>query len=370
MALYMEKKKILVAMSGGVDSSVSAALLKQEGHDVSGAFIRTWYPEWLNCDWRKERQDAMRACAHLGIPFTTVDLSKEYKEEVIDYMIAEYSKGRTPNPDVMCNKSVKFGAFLAWTLESGYEMIATGHYARLRRENPNEKFKMTNTQLLAGVDEQKDQSYFLWTITQDILKHTLFPIGKYKKGDVRKLAKSFDLHNAEKKDSQGLCFIGHVDIREFLKHYIDVSDGDVLNEEGNVIGSHEGALMYTIGQRHGFEVTKKTPDSGPYYVVSKDIDANTLTVSESFKTDDIHTVSEIVLEDINWIEESPQKEKTYGGRIRYRQVLQDCTISENLVTFSSSQRGVSSGQSVVIYDAEVCMGGGVISRSRNAHYMD
>ncbi|MBU1557909.1 tRNA 2-thiouridine(34) synthase MnmA [Patescibacteria group bacterium] len=355
------KKKVYVGLSGGVDSSVSAALLKEQGYDVTGVFIKVWQPEFVKCNWREDRLDAMRVCAKLDIPFKDLDLEDEYKKEVFDYMIREYKEGRTPNPDVMCNKSIKFGGFLKWALEEGADYIATGHYARVE---DGEKIKM-----LAGVDNNKDQTYFLWTITQERLKHVFFPIGDLEKPEVRKIAKKFDLLTAEKKDSQGLCFVGMVEMRDFLKLFLPEKRGDVLSEKGEIIGYHDGAYYYTLGQRHGFIITEKTPDDKPRFIVGKDVNKNILIVSD--KTgEQIKRVSdgkEIEISNINWISgQEPSLDKKYQARIRYRQPLQDCKISRGLasgemvVIFDEVQKAISSGQSLVVYDGEECLGGGVI----------
>lgn len=351
-------------MSGGVDSSLSAFLLKEKGYDITGVFIKVWHPDFLECDWKKERNDAMRICAQLNIPFLTFDFEKEYKKEVADYMIEEYKKGRTPNPDVMCNKNIKFGAFLNKAKEMGADMIATGHYARLGRENTGTKTQ--NTKLLAGVDKEKDQSYFLWTLNQEQLKHTLFPVGGLEKSEVREIAKKNGLITAEKKDSQGVCFIGKIQMKEFLKNFIDEKKGNVLNEKGEIVGHHEGAFFYTIGQRHGFKITKKKPDEKPYYIISKNIDDNTITVSESSeKESSLFNSDKVEIQNINWISENkPDKNKKYLGRIRYRQLLQRCSVKyeneKTFVIFEEKQRAVALGQSVVLYDEEECLGGGVV----------
>ena len=266
------KGKVFVGLSGGVDSSVSAALLKEHGYEVVGVFIKVWQPPFLECTWKEDRLDAMRVAAQLDIPFMTFDLEKEYKESIVDYMVAEYKAGRTPNPDVMCNKTIKFGAFLEKAKEMGADFVATGHYAQ-NVEKDGEQY------LLKGNDNEKDQSYFLWTLTQAQLKYILFPIGEHKKSEVRKLAEKFDLITATKKDSQGLCFIGKLDMKDFLKEFIEEKRGDVLNTDGAVIGYHDGAVYYTLGQRRGFIITQKTPEDIPYYVVAKDIEQNTITVS-------------------------------------------------------------------------------------------
>src|SRR3989344_1546555 len=231
----MRKKIVFVGLSGGVDSAVSAALLKKAGFEVVGVFIKTWHPEFLECNEEEERRDAMRVAAHLDIPFLTFDLEKIYKKEVADYMIAEYKAGRTPNPDVMCNKEVKFGAFLKKAILMGADFVATGHYARVAQvksvkykvKSKNSKLSTFNLQLSTGCDSTKDQSYFLWTLNQKQLSKIIFPIGHLKKTEVRKLAKKFKLPVAEKKDSQGICFLGAVDLKNFLKHYIEEKRGEV-----------------------------------------------------------------------------------------------------------------------------------------------
>ncbi len=380
-----KKKRVFVGMSGGVDSSVSALLLKKAGYNVTGVFIKVWQPEFFECTWRQDRLDAMRVCAKLDIPFITLNLEDEYKKEVVDYMIEEYKRGRTPNPDVMCNKYVKFGGFFDWAIEQGADYVATGHYARVK----NIKSK---TAMLAGEDKNKDQTYFLWTLTQKQLSKTLFPIGDIDKPEVRKLAEKYSLSTAIKKDSQGLCFIGKIDIKDFLKNYIKEKKGNVLDENGNVIGEHDGAFYLTVGQRHGFHITQmnadKTPvkskgnltgqaqihaDVGPYYIISKDIKNNTIIVSQDPKKL-LENENKIVrLEKINWtLGEIPDLSKKYSARIRYRQPLEECVIREvpDLrhgvdrifeLYFTKSQKAITPGQSAVIYDGEVCLGGGIIA---------
>jgi tRNA-specific 2-thiouridylase len=357
------KKKVFVGLSGGVDSSVSAALLKEAGYDVIGAFIRVWNPDWLPCEWREERRDAMRVAAHLDIPFITIDLQEEYKKYVADYMLEEYKKGRTPNPDVMCNKEIKFGSFLKKARELGADYIATGHYAQATNE------KSGIVTLHEGEDDNKDQSYFLWTLTQEELKHVLFPVGHLQKEKVRKLAKKFNLPTADKKDSQGICFIGKVDMKEFLSHYIESTPGNVLDESSNIIGTHDGALFYTIGQRHGFSVDHKSSHESPYYIVDKSLEKNVLVVSQKNTPEKIlHGVHEVELSNINWVSgNSPDPLKKYGARIRYRQHKQECKLetgSTIKIIFKEPQQGVSIGQSLVLYDGETCLGGGIIEKTK------
>ena len=350
-------KKVFVGLSGGVDSSVSAALLKNQGYDVTGVFIKVWQPDFLECTWKEDRLDAIRVAAHLDIPFMTLDLEKEYKESVANYLVEEYKAGRTPNPDVMCNKTIKFGAFLKKALELGADYVATGHYSR------NIFNKETGSyELHTGVDANKDQSYFLWTLTQERLEHILFPIGEYEKPRVREMAKKFGLLTATKKDSQGLCFVGKLDMKEFLKHFIPEKRGDVLNEKKEIIGYHDGAQFYTIGQRHGFIITKKTPEDIPYYIVGKDIENNKIIVSHKKNDFLSREKKEIVLTNTNWIAEEPPK-NCLSARIRYRQPLQKCIIKnedDKFVLEFNEPQIVDSGQSAVLYDGSLCLGGGII----------
>ena len=354
------KRRVFVGMSGGVDSSVSAALLKRAGYDVTGVFIKVWQPDWIECNWREERLDAMRAAAHLEIPFVTLDLEKEYKEGVIDYMIREYAAGRTPNPDVMCNREVKFGAFWKWASEQGADFIATGHYAQVSKDS-------TGCHMYVSADANKDQTYFLWTLTHTDLEHVLFPVGGMTKDEVRAAARRFKLPNSEKKDSQGLCFIGKVDVKEFLKHYIQAVPGKVLDEAGRDIGDHPGALLFTIGERHGFTVTKKTPEDAPYYVIGKDVAANTITVSNKKTDTGMTTDPGIRLERLSWTNAQLQPGEKVLARTRYREPLQKAVyVKEGVVRFDSAHENVTPGQSLVMYrdsgrDGIECLGGGIIA---------
>ncbi len=364
------KKKVFVGLSGGVDSAVSAALLLRDGYDVTGVYIKVWQPDWIECNWKEERRDAMRVAAHLGIPFVTLDLVKEYKQGVIDYMIKEYSLGRTPNPDVMCNREVKFGGFWKWAKAHGADFIATGHYARVLpvdTKNINYK-KVGYYSMLAGVDKNKDQSYFLWTLNQNDLPHVLFPVGHLLKPKVRKLATKFGLPNSDKKDSQGLCFIGKVDVKEFLKHYVKTKKGSVLDEDGKVIGIHPGTLLFTIGERHGFTITSKGPNDKAYYVIDKDMKKNTITVSRSLKSNRVNNgevgspkVASIKITRTNWVRSAPAIKEDVMIRIRYRQPLVKATI-KNISTLLLEEKidAVTPGQSLVVYKDEECLGGGVI----------
>ncbi len=357
-ACLERSRRVYVAMSGGVDSSVAAAMLKKQGYDITGVFVKGWYPEGGVCGWKEERRDAVRVAAKLGIPFLTFDFSKEYEKEIITYMKREYSANRTPNPDVMCNKYIKFGLFLKESLKRGADYIATGHYVRrLEIGFPNGNHI---SKLLQAKDKNKDQSYFLWTLTQEQLKYCFFPIGDYKKPDVRKMAGKFGLSTAEKRDSQGLCFVGEINFALFLRKIISKKEGEIRTPDGKVIGKHDGSHFYTIGQRHGFGVSNKAP----YYVVGKDLKNNVLIVAEK-KDEKKFYKKEVTIGSTNWISGVPAPNKKYSARIRYRQPLQKCrlaVINSDSATFhfDASQRAVTSGQSLVLYSGRQMLGGGII----------
>lgn len=358
-----EKLKVYVGMSGGVDSSVSATLLKKQGYDVTGVFIKVWQPPFFEgCTSKEDRLDAMRVCAKIGIPFITLDLEKEYKKDVVDYMIEEYRNGRVPNPDVMCNKYVKFGAFYEFAMKNGADLIATGHYAD-KRELKTKNGK-TKYELLIPKDTEKDQTYFLWTIGQEQLSKTIFPIGKFKKEEVRKMAKKYDLATASKKDSQGLCFIGKIEMKDFLSNFITSKIGDLTDINGNVIGSHDGAIFYTLGQRHGFNVNNLSNNQKPLYVVSKNIVTNTVVVADQFVENGNYVAKHVNLKDFNMISGEDIKKISCHCKYRYRQKLTKCglTVSDGEVevSFEKPQIRLSSGQSVVFYKDGVCIGGGIV----------
>ena len=342
------KKKVFIGMSGGVDSSVSALLLKNKGYDVTGVFIKAWQPDFIECTWKEDRLDAMRVAALIDIPFVTLDLEKEYKEGVIDYMIEEYRKGNTPNPDVMCNREIKFGAFYAWVkMQDKDAYIATGHYA-----------EHDETSLIKSKDDSKDQTYFLWTITKDIVKNILFPIGAMEKSQVRELARDYNLPVSDKKDSQGLCFVGTIDIKSLLKNYIQESNGNVITEEGEVIGKHTGVMFFTIGERHGFTITKKSTSDTPYFIISKNLDTNAITVSHTPPREDIGEI--ITLEKMNWTH-ALQKGDIYEARARYRAPLTRVEVlDDSHVRVLEDTLTKVKGQSLVLYDGVRCIGGGII----------
>jgi tRNA-specific 2-thiouridylase len=342
-------KKVSVGLSGGVDSAVSAALLQEEGYDVTGVFIRIaldGYP----CSAGVDKIDAMRVAAHLKIPFIEIDLSKEYKDEVFRHTIGEFAKGRTPNPDTLCNQKIKFGHFYDFVMRSGADFVATGHYAQIKNE-----------ELFAGGDANKDQSYFLWMVLQEHLQHTLFPVGHLQKSEVRALAEKFGLPNAARKDSQGLCFLGDISIEDMLKREVTTQEGNVLDESGEVVGTHKGATVYTLGQRHGFLLHEHSTHTKPHYVIAKDVTQNTITVSTSrFPTQ--FTKTEITLSDTNWI--GNIEDGVYDARYRYHGALikTDLHVDKNLATLHAPHY-VPEGQSLVIYKEDRCLGGGSVDKS-------
>lgn len=351
-------KTVFVGLSGGVDSSVAAQRLLDQGYFVVGVFIKVWHPDFLECNWEQERLDAMRVAAKLNIPFLTCDAEQAYKDDVADYFISHYKEGLTPNPDVMCNKYVKFGAFLDFAFSHGADYIATGHYAQVKQNTDGE------FQLLRGVDQNKDQSYFLWTLTQEQLSKTLLPVGNSEKPVIRKEADHAGLITASKKDSQGICFLGHVDIADFLSHYVDLKEGDVLDHAGTVIGKHKGALVYTAGQRHGFTISKQDSERTPMYVHSRNLQTNTITVSSSKPVKETQSI--LTLVNMNYISWKPKLNDLIELQTRYRQKpvkAEVVEIQNNKLVLKYAQEAeeVSMGQSCVLYDGIQCLGGGIIA---------
>lgn len=344
---------VYVGLSGGVDSSVTAALLKQQGCKVVGVYMKNWSQDLpgLVCPWKEDYQDAKRVAVQLGIDFKMFDFQKEYRQKVVDYMVAEYQAGRTPNPDIMCNQEVKFKLFLEACLEDGADLIATGHYARAR-----------DGQLLTAANADKDQTYFLYRVTEDALRHSLMPIGDFKtKAEVRAIAKKLGLATADKKDSQGICFVGQIGIRDFLLHELGPQKpGDIIDQNGSVIGQHDGAIFYTLGQRHGLNVGGGLP----YYVTGKDMKKN-----EVYVTTDLDDTSlwhkQLKLRDVHWINGEPDLTKKYQVRTRYRAPLVEAELkkaeSEWRVSLAEQVRAVTPGQSAVIYDGDRVLGGGVVA---------
>ncbi|MBI5456549.1 tRNA 2-thiouridine(34) synthase MnmA [Candidatus Kaiserbacteria bacterium] len=346
-------KTVFVGLSGGVDSAVSAALLKEAGYTVVGCFIKIWQPEFIECTWKEDRLDAMRVCAALDIPFQEIDLSNEYGDEVIGDMIEGYKRGITPNPDILCNSRIKFGHFARWAFEHGADIIATGHYARI--EKNEEEYR-----LLRGRDMNKDQSYFLWQLKRDDLKKILFPVGSLTKSEVRAHAARFSLPVAAKRDSQGLCFVGGITLPEFLRRYMRVEQGDLFNEQGKKIGMHEGAVLYTLGQRHGFTVKHAKSDEVPYFVIATDIVNNTITVSRD-KMGAART--ELTLHASNHLQAASKNTFRAEAQVRYREpaVAADFeNIGDTMRVHLQEKKIAAPGQSLVMYEGERVLGGGII----------
>lgn len=345
-------KRVFVGMSGGVDSSVTAALLKQQGYSVTGVYMKNWSQDLPghHCPWKEDYQDAKRVAVQLGIDFKMYDFQKEYKHKVVEYMIDEYKAGRTPNPDIMCNQEVKFKLFLNTALSEGADFIATGHYSRVVDGN-----------LMVGLDNNKDQSYFLYRVSGDALKKTLLPIGDYAKPEIRKLAKELGLVTADKKDSQGICFVGQVGIKEFLSQYVKTKPGDIIDQHGKIIGEHDGALFYTTGQRQGLNVGGGLP----YYVVAKNMPKNEVHVTTDLQDDRLWN-KDLTLSDIHWIGRQPNKTDKLSVRTRYRARLTTLNKIEQKkdstwkLTLKDDVRAITPGQSAVIYSGDQVLGGGIV----------
>lgn len=347
----MKNTKVYVGLSGGVDSSVTAALLKEQGYDVTGVYMKNWSQDLpgMPCPWKEDYQDAKRVAVQLGIPFKMYDFQKEYRGKVVDYMVAEYQAGRTPNPDIMCNQEVKFKVFLETCLEDGADMIATGHYARVKAG-----------QLLRAKDDNKDQTYFLYRVTEDALKHTLFPLGNYTKPEVRELAKKFGLVTATKKESMGICFVGKVGIKDFLIHELGPQKpGEVINQDGAVVGTHEGAIFYTIGQRHGLDIGGGLP----YYVIGKDMAKNQVRVTTDINDSNLWT-KQLTLSNVHWINDRPKSGSVVQVRTRHRAPLVEATVEisdeSTILSLKDDIRAATPGQSTVLYSDSNVLGGGIV----------
>lgn len=357
------KITVFVGLSGGVDSAVSACLLKEQGYNVVGVFMKNWsgddYGLQADCPWEADQKDAEAVCKQIGIEFRSFNFEKEYRAKVVEYFFNEYSKGRTPNPDVMCNKEIKFKLFLEKAKDLGADLIATGHYAIRTTDEAG------NPHMLKGVDNNKDQTYFLYNLTKEQLSKTLFPVGNLQKPEVRKLAEKFNLPNAKKPDSQGICFIGEINVLQFLMKRIPEKEGDIIDiDSKKVVGKHKGVYFHTIGQRGGLGVGGQDV---PYYVVDKNIDENIIYVGHGHNHPAM-LKTEIELENLHIINSDTEvnllTDKNLSASIRYRHKPENgkLVLKENkyFFVFNNPQRAASSGQSLVIYRNEECLGGGVI----------
>lgn len=342
-------------MSGGVDSSLTAALLKERGFNVVGVYMKNWTQDLpgMKCPWAEDLADAKRVAVQLGIDFKVFDFEKDYREKVVQYMIDEYSAGRTPNPDIMCNQEVKFKLFLEAALEDGADFIATGHYAGTK-----------NGELLRAKDDNKDQTYFLYRVQGSAIAKTILPLGEFTKPEVRKMAEERGLFTARKKDSQGICFVGKIGIRDFLKQFIpEQKPGKIINREtGETLGWHDGAIFYTLGQRHGLNVGGGLP----FYVCGKNMETNEVFVSTDINSSELWT-DKIRLSSVHWINRTAEQGEKIEIRVRHRAPLVEATIHfdgedfENAtLELSSEQRAITAGQSVVFYSGDVCLGGGIV----------
>ncbi len=352
--------RVVVGMSGGVDSSVTALLLKQQGYDVIGVFMKNWddTDEFGRCTADDDAEDVRRVCNQIGIPYYTVNFEKEYMDKVFQYFLDEYKQGRTPNPDVMCNREIKFGDFLRKALDLGAEYIATGHYARVVETNGE-------YQLLRGVDSGKDQTYFLNRLNQYQLSKAMFPIGHLPKPMVREIAAEAGLATAKKKDSTGVCFIGEKNFKEFLSQYLPAKPGEMRTLDGEVKGRHDGLMYYTLGQRQGLGIGGGG-NGEPWFVVDKDLDKNILYVVQGDQPS-LYS-SGLLATDVHWISgKPPEGEFTCTAKFRYRQPDQGVTIRMTgadtcSITFDVKQKAITPGQAVVFYDGDVCLGGGTIDK--------
>ncbi|NBI29725.1 tRNA 2-thiouridine(34) synthase MnmA [Chengkuizengella marina] len=353
--------RVVVGMSGGVDSSVTALLLKQQGYEVIGVFMKNWddTDEFGHCTAEEDAEDVRRVCAQIDIPFYTVNFEKEYSDKVFSYFLDEYKKGRTPNPDVMCNREIKFGDFLNKALELGADYIATGHYARLEQKNGQYA-------LLRGIDNNKDQSYFLSKLNQKQLSKAMFPIGHLPKQEVRKIAEESGLATAKKKDSTGVCFIGERNFKEFLSEYLPAQPGDMKTFEGDVVGRHDGLMYYTLGQRKGLGIGGKGSGE-PWFVADKDLKNNVLYVVQGEQHPSLYSKG-LIASDAVWIsDETPETPLNCTAKFRYRQKDQGITITtikdgQIHIQFDELQKAITPGQAVVFYQDEICLGGATIDQ--------
>lgn len=341
--------KVFLGMSGGVDSAVSAYLLQSQGHEVIGVYMKNWSKNLpgMKCPWAEDLADAKRVAVKLGIDFRVFDFEAEYKQKVVDYMLAEYQKGNTPNPDIMCNQEIKFKLFAETAFEQGAEAIATGHYAKTR-----------GCDLIMAADANKDQTYFLYRIAPEVIKRTIFPVGDMQKPEVKALAEQIGLAVAHKPESMGVCFVGEANMRDFLAEFIETKPGEIRELETNeLLGHHDGAIFYTIGQRHGLGLTTGLP----FYVVRKDMDKNTVYVSRNLNSLSLWT-NEVKLRDVI-LRRDIDSSKPLRARVRHRAPLVDAKFDSatDILTFADEQKSLTPGQSVVFYQDDICLGGGIIA---------
>ena len=362
------KLRVIVGMSGGVDSSVSALLLMQQGYQVEGLFMKNWDEDdgTEYCTAKKDLADAQSVCDRLAIKLHTANFAAEYWDNVFEHFLNEYRAGRTPNPDILCNREIKFKAFLEYAEVLGADFIATGHYTRLRREGEH-------TYLLRGLDKNKDQSYFLHAVSEQQLSKTLFPVGELAKPRVREIAEQHDLVTHNKKDSTGICFIGERRFRDFLQQYIPAQPGDIVTPDNEVIGRHQGLMYHTIGQRQGLGIGgMQGRDESPWYVAGKDLETNQLLAVQGKDHPELFAPA-LLAEGVEWINgEAPAQQFRCTAKIRYRQTDQHCEVElledgQYRVVFDEPQRAVAPGQSVVFYQDECCLGGGVITEALKAY---
>ncbi|MEO0794984.1 MAG: tRNA 2-thiouridine(34) synthase MnmA [Verrucomicrobiota bacterium] len=354
-------KKVLVALSGGVDSAVAALLLKDAGYEISAAYMRTWMNEersdiLSDCPWEEDIKQAKQVCAHLGIDFEVVNLIDDYRERVVQYLVEGYRSGITPNPDIMCNREMKFGVFRDFAKKNGFDSVATGHYCR-RQDNTD-----GTSDILKGVDPNKDQSYFLAMVQQEQLQDALFPIGELQKPRVREIASERELPNASRKDSQGICFLGKVDINQFLRCYIPDRPGEIAHAQtGQVLGEHRGLHHFTLGQRHGLGVPSNT-DNEHFVVVGKDFDANRLMIAFDHQDSPGLWGDRFSLERLSWVNKPLLEETKLSARVRYRDSAVPVTIKPDGDTadieFDSAQRALAKGQVCALYNGQKLLGGG------------
>ena len=359
-----KNKRVVLGMSGGVDSSVAAILLKEQGYEVIGVFMKNWEEkdDNGNCMAEEDYKDVVTVAEQLDIPYYSVNFVKEYWDKVFTYFLDEYKKGRTPNPDVMCNKEIKFKAFLDYAIKLGADYVATGHYARIVHEEKDGKIKSV---MLRGIDDNKDQTYFLCQLSQKQLEKVLFPIGEYTKPQIREIAEKYNLATAKKKDSTGICFIGERDFNEFLSKYLPAKGGNIVNTEGKILGKHNGLMYYTIGQRKGIGIGNSKEGTGePWFVVDKNLETNELIVTQGDRS--VLYSKGLIATDFNFINmEDMEFPLECTVKFRYRQsdskaVIKKLPDEKYEVLFDEPQKAVTPGQIVVAYKDEVCLGGGVI----------